>query len=107
MHSQCRLLLLNVIYMNECIESFDDLKEYHIFVYMFRCSCHQNLNIECEIIINREVLIFVYFVVSLNHEKQNPTKYNFPIDCCLQRLKPRIQDSMINTFCGNHEKWCQ
>ena len=61
----------------------------------------------CEIIINREVLIFVYFVVNLNHKKQNPTKYNFPIDCCLQHLKPRIQESMINTFCGNHEKWCQ
>jgi len=34
----------------------------------------------CEIIINRGVLIFVNFLVHLNHENKNPMKYNFPID---------------------------
>ena len=61
--------------------------------------------IYCEIIINCGVLIFVDFVVLLNHKIQNPMKYNFPIDCCLQCLKPRIQG--INAFCRNHENWCQ
>jgi hypothetical protein len=37
----------------------------------------------CEIIINRGVLIFVDFLVHLNHENKNLMKYNFPIDCCL------------------------
>ena len=37
----------------------------------------------CELIINRRVLIFVDLVVHLNHENLNPTKYNFPIHCCL------------------------
>ena len=37
----------------------------------------------CEIIIIRGVLIFVDFVVHVKHKNQNPTKYNFPIDCCL------------------------
>jgi hypothetical protein len=37
----------------------------------------------CEIIINRGVLIFTDFMVLLNHENKNPTKYNFLIDCCL------------------------
>jgi hypothetical protein len=34
----------------------------------------------CEIIIIRVVLIFTDFVVHLNHENKNKTKYNFPID---------------------------
>ena len=37
----------------------------------------------CEIIINRGVLIFVDFVVPVKLKNHNPTKYNFPIDCCL------------------------
>ena len=40
----------------------------------------------CEIIINRGVLIlvdFVAFVVHVKLKNQDPTKYNFPIDCCL------------------------
>jgi hypothetical protein len=37
----------------------------------------------CEVIINHGVLIFADFVVDLNHENKNPTKYYFPIDCCL------------------------
>jgi len=48
----------------------------------------------CEVIINHGVLIFADFVVDLNHENKNPTKYYFPIDCCMYCLKPRIQISM-------------
>jgi hypothetical protein len=48
----------------------------------------------CEVIINHGVLIFADFVVDLNHENKNPTKYYFPIDCCMYCLKPRIQVSM-------------
>ena len=48
----------------------------------------------CEIIINRGVLIFVDFMVHLNHENKNPMKYNFLTDCCLECFKPRIQDLM-------------
>ena len=43
----------------------------------------------CEIIINRGVLIFVDFVdfvVHVNLKNQDPKKFNFPIDCCLQCL---------------------
>jgi hypothetical protein len=47
--------------------------------------------IYCKIIINRGVLIFTNYVVHLNHENENPTKYNFPIDCFLECLKPQIQ----------------
>jgi hypothetical protein len=36
--------------------------------------------IHYEIINKRWVLIFVNFVVHLNHENKNPTKYNLPID---------------------------
>ena len=50
----------------------------------------------CEIIINRGVLISVDFVVHIKLKNQNPTKYNFPIDCCLFGLKPRIQDPKIH-----------
>ena len=50
----------------------------------------------CEIIINRGVLIFVDFVVHEKLKNQNPTKYNFPIACCLLCLKPRIQDPKIH-----------
>ena len=49
----------------------------------------------CEIIINLGVLIFVDFVDFVVHAKlknQYPTKYNFPIDCRLLCLKPRIQE---------------
>ena len=49
----------------------------------------------CEIIINPGVLIFVDFVDFVVHAKlknSNPTKYNFPIDCFLYRLKPGIQE---------------
>jgi hypothetical protein len=37
----------------------------------------------CEIIINRWVLIFVDFMLHLNHENYNPTEYNLSIDCCI------------------------
>ena len=54
-----------------------------------KCSSH-DINAEslliyiyCEIIINRGVPISADFVVHLNHENKNPTKCNFPIDCCL------------------------
>ena len=47
-----------------------------------------------EIRINRGILIFVDFVVNLNHENKNPTKYNFSIDCCLKYFKPWIQEPM-------------
>ena len=48
----------------------------------------------CEIIVNRGVVFYVDFVVYLNHEHKNPTKYNFPMNCCLWFLKPRIQEHM-------------
>ena len=35
------------------------------------------------LLINHGNLIFADFVVHLNRENKNPTKYNFPIDCCL------------------------
>ena len=41
----------------------------------------------CEIIINRGVLIFVDFVVHVKLKNQNPTKYIFPIECCLLCLE--------------------
>ena len=50
-----------------------------------------------EIFIDRGILIFVDFVVHLNHEHWNPTKYNFLIDCCLvvfETTNSRTQGSM-------------
>ena len=41
---------------------------------LFRC---------CEININRGVLIFTDFVVHLDEENKNPTKYYFSINYCL------------------------
>jgi len=52
----------------------------------------------CEIFINLEVLIFMDFVVHLNHENKNLTKYNFPID--LRVLNHKLK----NPFCRNY--WC-
>ena len=49
----------------------------------------------CEIIFNRGALIFVDFmdfVVHLKLKNQIPTKYKFPIDCCLLCFEPRIQN---------------
>jgi hypothetical protein len=49
-------------------------------------------------IINCRVLIFTDFVVHLNHKNKNPTKYNFPIDCCLyvvfETMNSRTDGSM-------------
>jgi hypothetical protein len=51
-------------------------------------------SVYCQIIINCGVLIFTDFMVHLNDENKNPTKYNVPIDCCMYHLKLQIQECM-------------
>jgi hypothetical protein len=61
-------------------------------IVFFKIKSNIEIN-DCEIIINLGVLIFADFVVHLNHENKNSSKNNFPIDCYLYWLKPRILQS--------------
>jgi hypothetical protein len=57
----------------------------------------------CEIIIIKSgVLIF-----NLNHENENTTKYNVPIDCCCNVWNHEFKNSGFNVFCRNHDNWCE
>jgi hypothetical protein len=60
-------------------------------IVFFKIKSNIEIN-DFEIIINLGVLIFADFVVHLNHENKNSSKNNFPIDCYLYWLKPRIQE---------------
>jgi hypothetical protein len=47
-------------------------------------------SVYCQIFINCGVLIFTDFMVHLNDENKNPTKYNVPIDSCMYHLKRNL-----------------
>jgi hypothetical protein len=70
-----------------------DAKMHHCYIDVY-LLCQVIMIYYCEIIINRGVLIFADFLVHLNHENKNLTKYSFPIDCWMKCLKPRIQEPM-------------
>ena len=84
--------ILDLLVQCTCIydeNSMTMLRTYNTKVYelqKMKCVVNESqiiTTIYCENIINRGVLIFVDFVVHLNHENKNLTKCNFPIDCCL------------------------
>jgi hypothetical protein len=68
-------------------------------------TCYSRLERQhyCEIIINHGVLIFMNFMVHLNHKNYNLMKYNFPLTVACSIWNYEFKNSWISASCINHE----